>query len=33
MRSLKTIAALASAAVIVCSIFAFGWVSLALLGY
>jgi hypothetical protein len=33
MRLLKSIAALASAAAIVCSTFAFGWVGLALLGF
>jgi hypothetical protein len=33
MRSVKAIATLASAAAIVCSIFAFGWVGLALLGF
>jgi hypothetical protein len=32
-RSVKTIAMLASAAVLVCSIFVVGWVGLALLGY
>jgi hypothetical protein len=33
MRSVKAIARLASAAAIVGSLFAFSWVSLALLGY
>jgi hypothetical protein len=33
MQSAKTIATLASAAAIVCSIFAFSWVGLALLGF
>jgi hypothetical protein len=33
MRSAKTIATLASAAAIVCSIFAFSWIGLALLGF
>jgi hypothetical protein len=33
MRSVKAIAKLASAAAIVGSLFAFGWVSLALLGH
>jgi hypothetical protein len=33
MRSARTIATLASVAAIVCSIFAFGWVGLALLGF
>jgi hypothetical protein len=33
MRSVKAIAKLASAAAIVGSLFAFSWVSLALLGY
>jgi hypothetical protein len=33
MRLLKSIAALASAAAIACSIFVFGWVGLALLGF
>jgi|HubBroStandDraft_2_1064218.scaffolds.fasta_scaffold24445_2 hypothetical protein len=33
MRIIKPIAALASVAAIACSVFAFGWVGLALLGY
>jgi hypothetical protein len=33
MRIIKPIAALASVAAIGCSVFAFGWVGLALLGY
>jgi hypothetical protein len=33
MRSVKAIATLASVAVIACSIFAFSWVGLALLGF
>jgi hypothetical protein len=33
MRSVKAIATLASAAAIVCSIFAVSWISLALLGF
>jgi hypothetical protein len=33
MRSVKAIATLASVAAIVCSLFAFSWVSLALLGF
>jgi hypothetical protein len=33
MRSAKTIATLASVAAVVCSIFAFSWVGLALLGF
>jgi hypothetical protein len=33
MRSVKTIATLASVAAIACSIFAFSWVGLALLGF
>jgi hypothetical protein len=33
MRSIRAIATLASVAALVCSIFAFSWVSLALLGF
>jgi hypothetical protein len=33
MASARTIATLASAAAIACSLFAFGWVGLALLGF